>query len=156
IVKKVIPEKEIEVHIFSKEIKNLYVDSRRFKDAVTIAGIVVLIITLIGLIGYSQDEINRRRSEIAIRKINGATVSILMKMFLKNILKLALPSAIAGCIAAYYISMNWLEQYSEKIELNWWLFAACGVATIILISTVVTITIYKAANANPVENLKSE
>jgi len=156
IVKKVIPEKEIEVHIFSKEIKNLYVDSKRFKDAVTIAGIVVLIITLIGLIGYSQDEINRRRSEIAIRKINGATVSILMKMFLKNILKLALPSAIAGCIAAYYISMNWLEQYSEKIELNWWLFAACGVATIILISTVVTITIYKAANANPVENLKSE
>lgn len=155
-VAELFPNRDIPLKSYSVEMDSLYVDSRHFRDSVLIAGLVVLIITIIGLIGYSHDEINRRRSEIAVRKINGATVSELLKLFMNNIVKLASVAVVAGGVIAYFVSDKWLEQFSQKIHLDWWLFVLCAALTIVIVSVVVALTTYKAANANPVENLKNE
>ena len=67
------PDKEIEVFSYANEYESSYIEYRKIKDSVLIAGIIVLLITVIGLAGYSKDEIEKRRSEVAVRKINGAT-----------------------------------------------------------------------------------
>lgn len=133
-----------------------YRESKRFKDSVMVAGIIVLIVTLIGLLGYSQDEINRRRSEIAVRKINGATVPELMKLFLNNVFKLALPAVIIGSVLAYFAAGGWLEMFTQKIALNWYIFVTAGIVVLLFVSGIVALKTYSAANANPVHNLKSE
>ena len=54
-------------------------------------GIVTLIITLIGLIGYINDETNRRGKEIAVRKINGATEVNILSLMTRDVAWMALP-----------------------------------------------------------------
>ncbi len=150
------PNIKNKVTAYSDEVIMSYKESKRFKDSVTISGVIVLIITLIGLMGYSQDEINRRRSEIAIRKINGATVSELMKLFLNNVVKLALPAIVIGSVLAYFVAGNWLEMYTKKITLGWYIFALSGTAILIIVLATVALRTYSAANANPTKNLKNE
>lgn len=156
IIKNANPNGEATVLSYANEMVDAYKDTRRFKDSVMYAGAIVLLITLMGLLGYTQDEVNRRRSEIAVRKINGATVPELLKLFLNNVLKLAVPAAIVGSVGAYFAAGNMLESYTKQITLSWWIFALCCLAILLLVSIIVAIRTYRAANANPVENLKSE
>lgn len=153
ILKEANNEVDTPVLLYSNEMVDMYKDSLKIKNSIMIAGMIVLIITLIGLLGYTQDEINRRRSEITIRKINGATLFIILKIFLTKILILALPAAIVGVVAAYFVSESMLELYSIKIVLSWWIFALCGLFILLLTSLVVILKTYGAANANPVKNL---
>lgn len=152
--KKMHPKGNSEVVIYSEMLKECYQQTRQFRDSVLVSGIVVLLITLIGLVGYSQDEINRRRGEVAIRKIHGSTMAQLLSLFLVNVLKVAAPAVAVGSIATYFVADEMLKQYVEKIALNWTIFVSCGLITLIIISLVVVATIYKAANANPSESLK--
>lgn len=151
-----IPNMTLKVKSYANEFEKYYVDSRRFRDSILISGLVVLIITIIGLIGYSHDEINRRRSEIAVRKINGATVAELQRLFLNNITKITGVAVVIGGAISYMVANKWLEQFSQKISLSWWIFALCALLTAAIVIAVVAITTHKAANTNPVENLKNE
>ena len=91
-----IPDKELNVISFKSEMLEGYTSSRKFRDSVMIGGIVTLLIVFIGLIGYTNDEVNRRRKEMAIRKINGATVKDILHIFLKDIITMALPAILLG------------------------------------------------------------
>lgn len=155
-LQRLLPDKTIVVNSWQTEMGNLYRDSRQFLNAVLIGGIITLLISLIGLIGYTNDEINRRRKEIAVRRVNGATFKEVAGLFLTDILRIALPALIFGGGIAFYAAGKWQEQFSDKVPLSIGLFVGCGLVILILILIVVLINIYRAANANPVNCLKSE
>ncbi len=150
------PTREIDVNPYKFSMVQLYESSRKFRDSVIIGGIVTLIISLIGLIGYVKDEINRRRSEIAVRKINGATTESILKLFIRDILYIALPSLAIGALAAYVTARKWQEGFSEKTQLSIFIFLFCSVLVLSIILSVVYLNSYRAANDNPVDSLKSE
>lgn len=156
IVNEANPNGGANVTLYSSEVLDMYKESRKVKNSVMIAGLIVLLITMIGLLGYTQDEINRRRSEIAIRKINGATVAELLQLFLSGVLKMALPAVIVGSVTAYFVATMMLDLYSKKIVLSWWIFTSCALIVVVLVSAVVVMKTYRAANANPVKNLKTD
>ena len=151
-----IPDKELNVISFKSEMLEGYTSSRKFRDSVMIGGIVTLLIVFIGLIGYTNDEVNRRRKEMAIRKINGATVKDILHIFLKYIITMALPAMLLGCGIAFYISQKWQEQFSEKIQLSWYLFVGGGVLVLTVILAVSGYNVFRTTHDNPVNNLKSE
>lgn len=155
-LQKLLPDKHIVIQSWQTEMGDLYRDSRQFLNAVLIGGIITLLISLIGLIGYTNDEINRRRKEIAIRKVNGATLKEVSALFLIDVLRIALPALILGGGGAFYAAGKWQEQFSDKVPLSAPLFLGCGLAVLGIILLVVLLKIYWAANANPVESLKSE
>lgn len=150
------PGREMSVNAFRTEITDLYRDSRQFRDAVMIGGIITLIIALIGLIGYTNDEVNRRRKEIAVRRVNGATLYNVWKMFLIDVARIALPAVIVGGGIAYYTVQKWQEQFTEKVPLSWYIFLGCGFVVLAIIFSVVSMDTRLVANENPVNSLKSE
>jgi putative ABC transport system permease protein len=150
------PDKDIVISSYRTLITDLYSDARRFRDAVMIGGMITLLIALMGLIGYTNDEINRCHKEIAIRKVNGAEVKNILALFVKDILRVAIPSLIVGSIGALIVARKWQEQFSEKASLGWFIFVGCGLAVLIIILAVVNINCYKVANSNPVNYLKGE
>jgi putative ABC transport system permease protein len=156
VLAKLLPNKTVVVNSYSVEMVNRYSDSRKFRDSVMIGGIVTLLILLIGLLGYTNDEMNRRRKETAIRKINGATVAEILQLFLTDISRMALPALILGCAAAWYIAEGWLEKFAEKASLPFLLFAVCGLAVLAAILSAVGLNCYRAANENPAVNIKAE
>lgn len=151
-----IPTKEIVVYSYPNELKSLYTDSRKFRDSVLLGGIVALIIALIGLMGYTNDEMNRRRKETAVRKVNGATIGDILFLFMKDISRIALPALVLGCGIAAYVANRWQEQFSEKAALSLILFVVCGLFVLTVILAIVSLNCYRAATANPAESVKSE
>lgn len=153
-IKKIAPELNRDVASYSDSIKSHYDQSRKFRDSIIIACIIILLITMIGLIGYSRDEINRRRQEIALRRINGATIKEILQLFLFNILKILFLSIIIGSTTTYYFATEWLSQFANKITLSWWIFASCSLATAAIILATVIATIYRTAQTNPAEQIR--
>lgn len=155
-IEELLPDKEISVNPYPAEIQSLYRSSLMFRDAIIIGSLVALIISLSGLIGYTDDEMNRRKKEVAIRKVNGATLFDIERLFLSGIIRIAFPALIiAGCIAAY-TALQWQSRFTEKATLSPLIFLICGLFVLLLISLVVSVNCYKSANENPARSVKAE
>ena len=94
--KNLFPQRNVNIKVMQNDLFDIYSVLRNFRDAVLIGSIVILLISLIGLIGYLNDELNRRRKEIAIRKINGGTLKDILQIFMRDILWIALPAISLG------------------------------------------------------------
>lgn len=152
----IFPDREMPVLTFRTELTNRYKDSRQFRDSVMIGGIITLLIALIGLAGYVDDEISRRRKELAIRRVNGATVGEIIRIFFRDIMYIAIPSVIIGAAVARYVAQNWQEQFTEKVILSSAIFVISILVILLVISISVIYRICQAARQNPVNNLRSE
>lgn len=155
-VKAMYPNNEVTVRSFEAELNAQYAPQLNFRNGILVAGIITMIIALFGLVGYTSDEVNRRRKEIAIRKVNGAKVKDILRIFLKDIMKIALPCIIVGDIAAWLIARQWLMSFSEKITMTPLLFIGVTIILLVIIGLSVIINCYKVANSNPVKYLKDE
>lgn len=147
---------DISIVPYNQMVTELYTDAHRFRTTVMIGGLVALIIALIGLIGYLAGEMARRQKEIAIRKVNGARIADVLKLFHTDILRVALPAVMIGAIGAWYVARLWLEQFSEKATLSPIIFVGGALAVIVVILSVVCIDCYRVASSNPVDYLKTE
>ena len=79
---------------YEKKITDSYNSVRVFRNATLMAAITMFFVMLMGLIGYTADEVRRRSKEIAIRKVNGAEASSILELLSKDILVVALPAVI--------------------------------------------------------------
>ena len=147
---------DIEIVPYNRLITNLYTDARRFRSTVMIGGLVALVIALIGLIGYLAGEMARRQKEIAVRKVNGATINDVLQLFFVDILRVALPAVMIGVSGACYVARLWLEQFSEKASLLSPVYALGVLFVIVVIFGVVCLSCYRVASSNPVDYLKNE
>ena len=147
-----------DIHItpYNQMVVKLYTDAHNFRTTVMIGGLVALLIALIGLIGYLSGEIGRRQKEIAIRKVNGARATDVIRLFIIDIMRVALPATFIGTIAAWYVSRLWQEQFSEKTVLSPLLFIGCALLVLAVILCVVCIGCRRVTTSNPVNYLKTE
>ena len=83
---------------YEKKITDSYNSVRVFRNATLMAAITMFFVMLMGLIGYTADEVRRRSKEIAIRKVNGAEASSILELLSKDILVVALPAVILGSL----------------------------------------------------------
>ena len=150
------PNAELQVKLYSNELADSYQETKHTCDLIMIGCLASLLITLIGLIGYVRDEVQRRSRELAIRKVMGAGVAELQGLFLRSIALIALPSVIAGVALGWYFSRMLMEQFADKIQLSWLVFAACALSVLLVIAAVVLLQTYRVATSNPVNYLKTE
>ena len=155
-VQSMYPHNKVTVLDYESEFKAQYASQLNFRNGILVAGIVTMVIALFGLVGYTSDEVNRRRKEIAIRKVNGAKVKDILRIFLKDIMKIALPCIIVGDLGAWLIARQWLMSFSEKIMMTPLLFIGVTIILLVIIGLSVVINCYKVANSNPVKYLKDE
>ena len=155
-VQSMYPHNKVTVLDYESEFKAQYASQLNFRNGILVAGIVTMVIALFGLVGYTSDEVNRRRKEIAIRKVNGAKVKDILRIFLKDIMKIALPCIIVGDLGAWLIARQWLMSFSEKITMTPLLFIGVTIILLVIIGLSVVINCYKVANSNPVKYLKDE
>lgn len=147
---------ETQVQSLAAVQENAYQSQKGFRNAIYAGSLVVLLVTVMGLLGYLNDEIARYRKSLAIRKINGATVSDIVKIFVFSIAKLAIPCVLIGLALAWLLASKWMQSFPVQITLSWWIFVIAGALVLLLTGMVATLNSLKAANANPVESLRYE
>ena len=151
-----IENKDVVVKSYKDSMREAYSSERRMRNTVIIGCLVSIIIALFGLIGYVRDESQRRSKEMAVRKINGATVKEIMGIYVAEIMKLSIPAIILGNVGAWFAASAWLRNFSEKIALSPWYFILADVAIILLVSGCVILNSLRISRSNPVESLKNE
>ena len=150
------PDAELTVKRYADELADSYRETHNTRDLLLIGCLASLLITLIGLIGYVRDEVQRRSRELAIRKVLGATVGEVQKLFLRGIALIALPSVLVGIIGGWFFSTLLLQQFGEQIQLLWYIFLANALAVLLVITAVVTLQTHHVATSNPIKYLKTE
>lgn len=156
IVSRTMPSQEKHVYSLDLEMANQYNMLLHVRNSILFVGLCILVIALIGLIAYIRDEVNRRRSEIAIRIIHGAQVKDVQLLFLKDILKIAIPAVLIGTAFALFASNRLLELFAFKINLTGYIFGGCILVVLIIMLILSTSMIWKAARSNPINNLRTE
>ena len=139
-----------------KNFTDSYNSVRVFRNATLMAAITMFFVMLMGLIGYTADEVRRRSKEIAIRKVNGAEASSILELLSKDILVVALPAVILGSLASWYINGVWMEQFAEQIPLGWIVYLLVIIVNLVIIVGCVLWKSWRIANENPVNSIKSE
>lgn len=156
IVSRTMPSQEKHVYSLDLEMANQYNMLLHVRNSILFVGLCILVIALIGLIAYIRDEVNRRRSEIAIRIIHGAQVKDVQLIILKDILKIAIPAVLIGTAFALFASNRLLELFAFKINLTGYIFGGCILVVLIIMLILSTSMIWKAARSNPINNLRTE
>ena len=87
---------------------------------------------------------------------NDTDEKIPMRIFLKDIVKIALPCIVIGDIVAWVIARQWLMSFSIKASLTPLEFIYVTIALLLIIGIAVVVNCYKVANGNPVKYLKDE
>lgn len=141
---------------YALEYDSLYSDQRHFRDTSMIASILIIVVTLVGLVGYVRNEVLRRSVEIAVRRISGASTASLQRMLSADIMRICIPAVAAGCLAAHVAADRWLSLFVYRIGLTPLIFVAAGVAVAALVQLIAFNYIHRAAHANPVDSLKCE
>ena len=146
----------ITVSHLDKWIEDMYQSEQSLGKLITIASFVALLIAIIGIIGLVFFETQFIRKEIAVRRVNGATVGSILKMINKKYLVMAGASFLIAAPVAYGLMTAWRKGFAYQAPVPVWIFlvALLAVATITL--AVVTLQSWRAASANPVESLKNE
>jgi putative ABC transport system permease protein len=150
------PEFVFNYQFFDENIKAFYEQERRYAKLFQIFSVVFLTIGCLGLYGLITFLVNRKEKEVAIRKVLGANVTNILSLFSREYIQLIVLSFVLASPVAYYLVSRWLNNFANRIELSWWLFALPGLMVLVIALLVVTTKSLKAANANPVDKLKYE
>ena len=155
-VQDMMPGKIVTLTSWQAEIRNQYRGQLSFRNAIALCVVVTLCIALFGLLGYTADEVNRRSKEMAVRKVNGARMRDILGLFLHDILRVAIPSVLAGAFFSWLIARQWLTSFSERTPLSPWIYLCTSLIVLAVIATSVALNCRRIALANPVKYLKDE
>ncbi|HZY79365.1 MAG TPA: ABC transporter permease [Cyclobacteriaceae bacterium] len=141
---------------FDENIAAFYQQEFKYSRLFQLFSMIFIGIGCLGLYGLITFIANKKGKEIAIRKTLGATISNIIVMFSKEYVALIAVSFALAVPVVWYGVSDWLTNFQNHIELQWWMFAAPGLIVLALALLVVGSKSYNAASANPVEKLKNE
>jgi putative ABC transport system permease protein len=117
---------------------------------------LAILITGLGLFGLASYTAEQRTKEIGIRKVLGATVSSLVGLMSKDFSRLVLISFALSAPLAWWLLTWYLERYTIRTTIGWWVFPVTGAIALIFALAIVSTQALRAAHANPANSLRSE
>ncbi len=123
--------------------------------AALFAGLTIFI-SCLGLFGLATYMAENRIKEIGVRKVLGASIANITTLLSTDFLKLVIISFVLASPLAWYAMYKWLQNYNYHINIEWWVFAAAGLLSVIIAIITVSYQSIKAAIANPTKSLRSE
>ena len=144
------------IELLDNSIENLYTKEKNLSKLVNLFTLLAIVISLMGVFGLVMFDTERRKKEIGVRRVNGATIEEILGMFNLKFIKIIIVSFIIAVPVSWWIIRVYLESYAYKTPVYIWVFFVALLAVLIITAGVVTLRSYKAATANPVEALRNE
>ena len=147
---------KFELSFLDETLDALYKKEMSLSKTIVVFAIIAVIIAIMGVYGLIIFNSKYKEKEIAIRKVNGASVKQILTMLNRNVFYQLIMAFIISIPIAYFIIKKWLENFEYKIPVYWWVFLLGGF--IVFIVTIITINgqSYRAATKNPTESLNKE
>ena len=147
---------EWDIYFFEENIDSTYRKEKALSDLISLFTLIAIIISLMGVFGLVMFETQYRRREIALRRVNGATVQEILAMFCSRFVKIVLVCFAVAAPISWIIVDRYLATFAHRCPMYWWVFALALVAVLAVTIGVVVIRSWKAATADPANALKTE
>ena len=154
--KKYFPDNQPEIFRVKDKINSSFRDDDRLNRIILFFCVISIILAAIGLYGQSLFSISKKRKEIGIRKVNGATSFMIVQLFLKKyVLLTVLANFISWPIVKYFVD-KWQSNFVYKDDLGLKIVIVSFLSSLLIVLLTVFRNSLKSANTNPVEVLKDE
>ncbi|MGN6618158.1 MAG: ABC transporter permease [Ilyomonas sp.] len=156
VFKKYNPASPFEYKFNDEEYAKKFSDEERIGDLATFFAILAVFISCLGLFGLASFVAEQRTKEIGVRKVLGASIFNLWQMLSKDFVMLVVISCLIAIPVAWYFLHQWLQRYTYRTDISWWIFIIAGLGAMMITLATVSYQAIKAALANPVKSLRSE
>jgi putative ABC transport system permease protein len=150
------PDYVYEYKFLDDKIESFYKQESQLAQLYKIFAAIAIFLSCLGLYGLASFMAVQRIKEVGIRKVLGATAGNIVYLFSKEFIILIAIAFLIATPLAWYFMNEWLQDYAYRINISWWLFAAGGLAAIIIALATISFQAIKAAIANPVKSLRTE
>ena len=135
--------------------KLIYNEKESF-NLIVIFSVIAVIISSLGLLGLAMFTVDQRIHEFGIRKVLGASITDIMRLFSWDFAKLITMAFVISIPISYFVMQSWLSDFTERISLSANLFVLAGLLTLIIVFSTISIQSLKAGRLNPVDTIKNE
>jgi ABC-type antimicrobial peptide transport system permease subunit len=150
------PNNVYEYRFLDDKVASFYKQENQLSQLYKIFAAIAIFLSCLGLYGLASFMAVQRIKEVGIRKVLGATAGNIVYLFSKEFIILISIAFLIATPLAWYFMNKWLQDYAYRINISWWLFAAGGLAAIIIALVTISFQAIKAAIANPVKSLRTE
>jgi putative ABC transport system permease protein len=150
------PAYPFEYHFVDEDYARKFDDTQRIATITTVFTVLTIFISCLGLFGLASYMAEIRIKEIGIRKVLGASVMKITTLLSRDFLILVIISIIIATPIAWYAMHTWLQGYSYRVGIEWWVFVMSGLLCIVISLITISFQAIKAALANPVKSLRTE
>jgi len=133
-----------------------YVADQKVGDVLEVFTLLTIFVACLGLFGLVTFTAEQKFKEIGIRKVLGSTVSQVVILLTKDLIKLVLISFFVAFPLGYYLMKWWLQDFAYRIEIQWWFFAAAGMITLLIAFITMSLKTVRSALVNPVDSIRDE
>jgi ABC-type antimicrobial peptide transport system permease subunit len=133
-----------------------FADEERIGKLSGLFTMLAVIISCLGLFGLASFVAEQRKKEIGVRKVLGASVFNLWNLLSQDFVRLVIISFFIAGPLSYYFMHEWLQNYTYRADISWWIFAAAGIGALLITLITVSFQSIKAATANPVKAIRTE
>jgi putative ABC transport system permease protein len=156
IFKKYNPEYPFDAKFVDEEYARKFENERRQGTLAGLFAGLTIFISCLGLFGLATYMAENRVKEIGIRRILGASITGVTTLLSKDFVKLVIISFFIAAPLAWWGMYKWLQTYTYRVAIEWWVFALAGFLSVMIALLTVSYQSIKAAVANPVKSLRTE
>ncbi len=146
----------LDYQFLDQDYQALYAAEQRVSTLSKYFAGIAIIISCLGLFSLAAFTAERRRKEIGIRKILGASSFSIVRRLSGDFTKIVLVAIFIALPISYFVAQRWLQDFAFSIDLEWWYFAGAGLVALLVAWFTVGLQTIKAARVNPVACLKDE
>ncbi|GAA4803450.1 ABC transporter permease [Olivibacter ginsenosidimutans] len=150
------PGYPFEYHFLDEDFKQKFKGATMTQHLANVFAVLSIGISCLGLFGLAAFMAERRKKEIGIRKVLGATVMSLANLLNKEFVALVLLSCLIAFPLAYWFMADWLKNYQYRISMHWWVFMLAGLCALVIALLTVSSQAIKTALMNPTKSLRDE
>ncbi len=154
--KTLIPNRPFNYFFLDEFFDRQYRSEQRFGNLFLNFAILAIFISCLGLLGLASYSTYQRTREIGIRKVMGASVSGIVHLLSKEFLALLFIAFVIASPIAWLVMHRWLEDFSYRIGIHWWIFMVSGMIAFLVAIFTVSFQAIRAALVNPVISLRTE
>lgn len=138
------------------DFEKMYRADQRAGILFKVFAVVTILISALGLLGLATYTAQVKTKEMGIRKVLGASVADLTAIMAKEFVQLVLLAFVIATPIAWVAMHHWLENYTYRIQLQWWMFATTGIVAVTIALLTVGHQAIKTAITSPVKSLKAD
>jgi len=148
------PDLPMEYNMMDDSVKRLYAKERQVGQVSVAFSIIAIVLSLMGISGFTMYIIGLKSKEIAVRKVLGAVLFDIVRLLNRQLFITIMFAALIGGVLSFTLVQKWLEDYAYAIQVQPQTFVIATLFVYAIILLIITFQSLRSIETNPILALR--